>query len=53
VFGCFSVCGQKQSVEDVVYLPMRGQFDVVNTRADDLCDVERSKAFGAQLGRGV
>ena len=33
-------------MEDVMYLPVRGQFNTVDTGADDLCDVERSKLFG-------
>ena len=47
VFRCFSVCGQKRGVEDIVYLPMRGQFDAIDAWADDLCDLERSEALGA------
>jgi hypothetical protein len=36
-------------VKDVVYLPMRGQLDAVNTWADDLCDAEGAKMFWAQF----
>jgi hypothetical protein len=34
-------------MEDIVCLPMRGQFDAIDTWADDLCDVERSELLGA------
>ena len=34
-------------MEDVMYLPMRGEFDAVDTWADNLRDVERSETFGA------
>jgi hypothetical protein len=34
-------------VEDVVYLPMRREFDVVDVWADDFGDSERSEVFGA------
>jgi hypothetical protein len=34
-------------MEDVVYLLMRGQFDAVYAWTDNLCNLKRSKAFGA------
>ena len=34
-------------MEDVVYLPMRRQFDAVDAGTDDLGNLERSEAFGA------
>jgi hypothetical protein len=40
-------------MEDIVYPPMRRQFDVVDTWANNLCDSERSKAFGVQFGGWV
>jgi hypothetical protein len=36
-------------VEDIMYLPMRREFDVIDAWADDLSDMERSKTFGAQF----
>jgi hypothetical protein len=40
-------------VEDVVYLPMRGQLDAIDVWADDFGNSERSEAFGAQFGGWV
>ena len=40
-------------MEDIVYLPMRGELDAVDAWADDLGDSERSKALGAQFGGRV
>jgi hypothetical protein len=34
-------------MENVVYLPMRGQLDAIDAWADDLHDAERSETFGA------
>jgi hypothetical protein len=36
-------------VEDIVYLPMRGEFDAIDVWTDDLCNSERSETFGAQF----
>jgi hypothetical protein len=33
-------------MEDVVYLPMRGQFDVVYAWTNHFCNLERSEVFG-------
>ena len=37
-------------MEDIVYPPMRGQFDAIDAWANNLCDVERSETFGVQFG---
>ena len=34
-------------MEDVMYLPMRREFDAVDAWADDFSDMERSETFGA------
>jgi hypothetical protein len=36
-------------VEDVVYLPMRGQLNVIDAWADDFRDAEGPEVFGVQL----